>query len=136
MKLEYNCKFCRRPGFVVIGDTPIEHEAAERWFPMLCCDRCGIFREKIRKVRMAIRGLALKFSNPEGRTPVEIIQKSSEAITEATKKVTTLVCDYYRVQNIWSRDFPQQIFDNPARADLVIKNYIQGVSEIAKKTSA
>ena len=132
MKMDYACKYCQRPGSVNVGDGDVELEAARRWFPLLCCDRCGQFRVKMRNVRARLMKVATTISSARPETRNEILAKSDPVIELITKKIATLVCDYYRVTNVWERDFVDQITENPGKADLVVASYVAGVARIAR----
>ena len=133
MKLDYKCKFCQKPGSVNCGDDPVEHEAAQRWYPMLCCDRCGKFRVSMRKERDAVRHLAVNLSACPKAKLKEVEADCRPKLELILKRVTTLVGDYYRVQNIWDKDFVEQIIEKPESAGIIIALYVQGVSQYAKK---
>ena len=132
MKMDYTCKYCQRPGSVNVGDSDVELEAARRWFPLLCCDRCGQFRVKMRKVRAYLVSVATDIKAATPATHKSVMEKAVPTIELITKKIATLVCDYYRVTNVWERDFVDQITENPGKADLVVASYVAGVARIAK----
>lgn len=126
MRVAYNCKFCHKPGFLDIDDNAIAHDAAERWFPMLCCDRCGNFRERLRN----LRGAVAKRCNALIANPKEDARSDFERLT---KKICSLVCDHYRVQDTWRSDFVDLLIEKPRYRDKFISSYISGIANLAKK---
>lgn len=136
MKRDYVCRFCAKPGSVVYGDTPVELEAANRWFKFPCCDRCGNFRMAIRELKKKIQHVAIQIINAPRRGSPEhskLMASAGEYVSQLTKKITTLVCDFYRVQNIWDRDFADQIMEKPDKSDVIIKVYIAGVAKYSRQ---
>jgi hypothetical protein len=84
----------------------------------------------MRKARTGLRTLAIALLATKDR---DILNKTRESVVQNTKIITTLVCDFYRVQNIWDKDFAQQIFEKPNRADLIVAGYIRGVVQFARQ---
>ena len=136
MKRDYVCRFCAKPGSVVYGDSPTEMLAADAWFRMLCCDRCGDFRIAMREVKRKMQHVVIQIINAPRRGSPEhskLMASAGEYVSELTKKITTLVCDFYRVQNIWDRDFAAQIMEKPNKSDIIIKAYIGGVARFSRQ---
>jgi hypothetical protein len=133
MKYEYTCKFCQKPGFVITGDAPMELEAGKRWYPMLCCNRCGDFRISLRKARHALMNIARQLATAAPAKIGELRAAKTDAIESITKRISTLACDYYRVQNVWCADFVDQILEKPDKADIIVKVYVNGISKISKE---
>lgn len=132
MKFEYKCKFCQRPGFVITGDDPVELEAAKRWFPMLCCNRCGDFRIALRKLRDSLRSVARQLVVAPESKKSEAVSAAVPKLEVITKKICTLVCNFYRVQNTWSREFVDMILDNPSKCDVCVTVFVSGIAKIGR----
>lgn len=132
MNIAATCKFCPRPILVIVGDSDVEIEAAEKWRPSLCCDRCGNFRVELRKHRDTVARISRNIAMSPPEMVAEVINRSRDALAKITKRIATLACDYYRIQNTWEADFVDNIIENPTKSDIVIATYINGVSRISK----
>lgn len=137
MNFTYTCKFCGREGIVTADEAGLSIFKPEVWIPRICCNRCGEYKVRRRGLEAAIfrvcRILETCRINLDGEKRDGLETRARENLVALTKKFSTLVCDYYRVTNIWEPDFADMIFEKPTKASVTIAAYVQGVKEILKK---
>ena len=111
----------------------------EVWLSKMACNRCGKFMEtkrnqsadlskacRVLQTCRASKGEKVKAIEEQTRLKLEVL----------TKRFSTLVCDYYRVTNVWDREFPDLLFDKPDSVEIAIGVYVRGVAAAAKKAFA
>lgn len=136
---DYNCKFCGKPGTVEADEAGLYMFKPEVWLPKIACNRCGKFMEEKRRQSVdlfkACRVLQTCRATKSVKTK-EIEEQIKLKLEIITKRFSTLVCDYYRVANVWDREFPSLLFDKPDGVEIAIGVYIRGVAAAAKKAFA
>lgn len=133
MNIPYKCKFCAYEGIVTIADDyPKDIINIEAWIPKLCCNRCGQFMEKKRKVLDSIRRactqlLAVRVTMDEEKA--RGTETKLRMILEVlTKKFCSLVCDYYHKTNVWDADFANLLMEKPDHWYNVTAHYLRGIA--------
>ncbi len=133
----YNCKFCGRPGIVQADEAGLGMFSIEKWLPRICCNRCGEFMDQKRKCEQAILQVCRIIETcrinlaEEKRKGVETRAKMN--LESYTKKYASVVCNYYRVTNVWEQQFADMIFKKPTKAATALAVYIQGIAREARQ---
>jgi hypothetical protein len=92
---------------------------------LVSCNRCSDFFMERFKVRETICNLAWEIYNftRVGTNKPNAIQQCREAIIAATKKLASLECEFYNLQNFWEMEFAQMIFEKPEKVTRILKDY-------------
>lgn len=134
MIIEYNCKFCRLKSAVEIDDTDHIMFQVDKWKPLLCCNRCADYmvakRTLIDKVASASVLLSRSRLSETGATLLKVEAAIRERFTVLTKLFATLVCDYYRKQNVWEEAFVDMLMDCPDKFWQIVQQYAKGIRTI------
>lgn len=137
MNFAYNCQFCRRPGIATADEEGLKIIKPEVWVPRLCCDRCGDYKVKRRGLEAALFKVARIVEtcriNLDGEKRRGIETKARENLVALTKKFCGVVCDYYRLTNVWEQDMADMIFEKPRKLSIVLSTYVVGISKEAKR---
>lgn len=119
MNIAYECKFCNRPGIVIMEESPGIQFQIEKWKPILCCNRCGDFMVAKRKITDLIQRNAACLNvcriTLQGEKLLKAESMCREAFTKLTKQFATVVCDYFRKTNVWDQEFVNMLMDKPDR---------------------
>lgn len=133
MIIQYKCKFCSRDGGVEIEDNP-DMFHVEKWKPLLCCNRCGDYMEKRRGLSESIVKSCVFLQQARATQSGAALGKFEagvrEKLTELTKRMAALVCDYYRKTNIWDCDFVNMLAEQPKSAWQIVNKYCNMVRTI------
>jgi len=136
MKFAYNCKFCGNPGIVTGDDEGLKMVKPEIWLPRICCNRCGDYMVSKRKLTEAIVKTCRIIEScrinlgPEKRAAVET--RCREQLVDLSKRFATMVCNYYRLTNIWEQQFADMLADKPDKCTTVLSMFIQGMAKESK----
>jgi len=136
ISLHYTCKFCRKPGFAHADESGLTLITQLKWLANICCDRCGRYMVQKRKVLDALAKCCrilevCRMSRNDKRGEAEAA--ALQNLMFLTKKLSEIVCSYYRVTNIWEEDFAQMIFDKPTKLSAIVSAYIRGVAHESRK---
>jgi hypothetical protein len=136
MNIAYDCKFCHQPGVVILEDGAPMFQV-ESWKPLLCCNRCGDYQEQKRETgRRILRGAVLLLQvrvTLSGQKLKDEEQKIQERLTALTKRYAAVVCDHFRVTNIWQEEFVLMLMEQPRQVYDILRRYIKGVAEAAQQ---
>jgi hypothetical protein len=136
---DYNCKFCGKPGTVEGDEAGLHMFKPEVWLPKMACNRCGKYlEEKRRQMTDLLKACrVLQTCRASKGDKVKAIEEQTHLKLEIlTKRFSTLVCDYYRLTNVWDREFPELLFEKPHAVEILVGVYIRGMAHEAKKAYA
>lgn len=139
MKLNTNCKFCDKPVWVECDDGGLSILNPEVWLPKIACNRCAEYKVNLRRAESSVYSTCQLLrgcrQNMSGSARIELESKVREKLDTLTKRISTVVCDYFRVVNQWERDFTDNIFENPMKAGTVIGVYIRTIRSFGQPES-
>ena len=102
----------------------------EKMSKMLCCDRCAghnVSRNDTRhRIANACREVEIARMSGRGLSP-QVSAAIREKLERYTKTYTTLLCDHYRLANVWDSDFPEQLMDRPDKWGVILQLYEDGL---------
>ncbi len=135
----YNCKFCGRPGTVQAADEGLYMFTLEKWIPNICCDRCGKYMERKRKIMESLKTVCrnlevCRLKKQEVRAKVE--PDYLVTLIAITKSLATIVNEHYRVTNTWEEEFAKEIFNNPTKFSTIVNVYINSVAGERRRIKA
>lgn len=123
-QIEYTCPCCGKPGTAEYDPEYVREIG--KWKPMLHCDRCADFRSELSRLRESAKRVCMIIL-----TTGEI-SKSRDKLTEITKKISNVVCNQWRVTNVWEPDFVNQLVDQPRQSDTIINLFARGIRKMRK----
>ena len=134
-KILYNCKICGKQGMSSYDPVcPIKDFNA--WKSMLTCNSCYDFRHEFNKVGSAVAKQAYSLVLSRQTMDNDMEGKIKPVIDMLTKKICSLVCNHYRVTNVWDESFADQILEKPDKAWFFLNFYRRGVQDSAKQAHA
>jgi hypothetical protein len=139
--LDYNCKFCGRPGHVEFHDPKLSPAKSElmnfhKLVPALCCDRCGQYERRRRDLvysmfRAATKLITLRILRPESNDSDRIIFEQSIKLTfeRLTKRFGQIVADFWNKEYIWEPDLARTIMQDPEpkRVQHLLNAYVRAI---------
>ena len=128
----YNCKICGKQG-TSSYDPKCPIKDLKAWVSMLTCNPCHDFRSEFRRVGNLIANASYKLMQSRTTLQNDGEAKIRPVIDQLTKKVCSVVCNHYRVTNVWDQSFVDQIMEKPDRAWAFIHFYRKGVEQLAKQ---
>ena len=138
---DYTCKICGT-NRVAYYDESCPINQIEAWKSALTCDRCYAFRDSYIRSKNAIIGVcyllnnfreSARYSEEKKKALRDAEIKIRERITTHTRRVASLLSDYYRIENTWDIDFVFQIMEKPMHSLKTIDAYHAGVKRLAKQ---
>lgn len=134
-QLLYHCKICKAQGMANYNpDCPIQD--LEKWRVNICCARCYTFYDSYQKLKRQIARVCYALVNIKRITDYKVKRdwevKCCDILTKTTKRVATLCCDYYKLADVWSEDFVEQLREQPDKCYVILKAYHAGVRRLAK----
>ena len=135
MNIPYHCKFCKKPGDAKFdGTNPDVVYKMPLWLSMLACDRCADYRMERRKfiegIRKACNSYQAALSDMSGERLAAKRNAVEAALEHATKKLSAVVCEHYRVTNVWHREFVNMLMDHPDNWLTIVNKYVKGIASI------
>lgn len=131
MKVDYKCKFCGVSGSVEVDDLDTSLFQVEKWKPVLVCNRCADYYEAKRGLMDRVRACCITvIQTRQQKNKDEIFKVEGAArskLESLTKKLATLVCDYYRKPNFWHNEFVVLLMDMPEKYWAACSEYIRSV---------
>ena len=114
-EMPYVCTFCGAPGVAKYQSEFIAK--ADFWKSILCCNRCGDYKSKLRSLTDAVSAecMEMRFGKK-----TDMIRATLERLTKA---IATIVCAYHRIPNTWSFDFVDQLMERPDSSGRIIRAY-------------
>lgn len=137
--IETTCKFCRKPIFMECdGIDQIDAKVfnLEIWKKNVACNRCANYRVGLRQATERMFKVCESLliwrtaKLDEKRKAAE--DQCHEMLQAITKKIATVVCDYFRVANQWEPGFADDIFNHPNNAGKVVSVYLRGIRSISE----
>jgi hypothetical protein len=107
------CKFCHRPGAVIIDDGYAELGDPYKIIPLYCCDRCADLRVERRNLEARIgKGCSLAALLPEGQSKQrEAIRSILERLTKAYAR---MVARWNHMDGeLWESALVEQMMEKP-----------------------
>lgn len=113
--LEYQCKFCGKPGRAKLPDDAIVD--AEKWKTLMACNPCAKYNEErneiIRRIRWVI-GKTIQLGQTE---------ELRAAMVRLTKKLSRLTAEFHQRPDIWEPQFADMLLCNPAQTDSILGHF-------------
>lgn len=138
-KISYVCPLCKKSG-ITHYDDDCPDEFVLKLKDLIHCNRCANWKEdKSRLLGMlgkACSGVAVirrgiaKSEESEAKQQ-QLLSKAKESIDIITKKLAKVACEYYRITNIWDKQFADMLFDNPDRWPKLVGVYLSGLRDLS-----
>ena len=128
------CKYCRRELSLEIDDDcpPINISV---WKPLATCNQCADLRMSLLKLGDQCEWVLGKCADARGSKAQEgVMARGRQQMTDVTKRIMTVICDAYRVQNRWEESMVDAIFQRPDKVRFIISHMrktVQGHRERA-----
>ena len=133
--LSTNCKFCGKPVWMECDEDGLAFLNPEVWLKKIACNRCGDYKVNLRKTENAIYSVCQLLrgcrQNMVGSKRLEMESKVREKLDSLTKRFCCLVCDYFRITNLWDSAVPEMIFNKPDRAGNALSVYLKTIAKEA-----
>lgn len=130
MKIEYICKFCRRPfAFECEAPDPCLGVDLEKWKAMLCCNPCHDYERSRRDNEDAIRkqvGKLLIARHGKKSDDPRVLKEEEPiraALTALTKSYAAIICRHANTVNYWELTFVEHIMARPDLAGNTLHQY-------------
>ena len=96
-----------------------------------CCNRCADHHNARNKTTDAIfKVCASAYCAQLTRTQSrDDAQRSRDALNILTKRLATIECDFYGVQNFWEDSFPSLLFERPDKSGNILADYTRRIKE-------
>ena len=131
-----HCKFCGCNVTCHIDDDCPEVNAAN-WLPLAACNRCADFRMTLLKIGDNIHHVLGKLHDMQASKNKGAAEAAArEKLTEITKRLMRVLCDFYRVQNYWQPECVDELIDHPEKYRFLISFMRSTVENHAKKARA
>jgi len=124
-----SCKFCRRELDIKI-DPACPRAEAEFWLTIAACNRCADYRTGLHTIIAAIANVCrtlTRIRDGESSSRQRVEDRCKTVLVELTRKYANHVCDFYNKTTVWEPDFPQMLFEQPAKVDIALLAYRQGI---------
>lgn len=93
VKLQYNCKFCGRPGTVEYEHTGIlTPDQVDHWLKFVACDPCARFQRKFTVSRHAFYTMASNWEAYAHYNP-DKVEAAKSKTTAAFERILRKLCD-------------------------------------------
>lgn len=122
MTIQAQCKFCRVP-LTLSGDDECPPLQVEKWMPLICCNRCGSFREWWRRKIKQVVEVCYNWAVLPGHKREAARMQYEQEIEVLTRAMAAVVCQHHRVGVTWERDFVAQLMERPDKAEFICRQY-------------
>lgn len=134
MILNYNCKFCGKPGRVDAGENTHGIFDLTKWVKILCCDPCGKYMVDKRKIQDAIKAQCLDlWAIRKQEKDVEKVSKAEvkaeENLIALTKRYAHMICEHNRRETLWDAEFVNSLMDRPRQCENILRIYRLGIAK-------
>jgi len=131
MTLNFERKFCRRPGSVEIPEEDVADVAYhfDKWIPWLSCNRCADYRVKRRQVVDSVLNACRWWDclTPELQSDPKQKDKTRAILDRLTKDFVTTVSEFHKKTNVWESAIVETIMDNPRQAFGVLMQTVKTI---------
>lgn len=122
-----NCRICGKE--LILKPDP---DCPEAWVKTLsnvpmCCTLCGEYGWRRLRLREDMQRMCIHIIGQQ-KPPSD---KQILAMHGFTRRYSKLVCDFYRVQVTWEKEFPEMILTSPQSCLLALDEFEKGVASIA-----
>lgn len=132
--IDYLCKICSKPGVSYYDDNcPISD--VELWRQAICCKRCYDFRDQYGTAKRQIEKLCVGLINlrqTRSKLAYEAENQIKERLIAATRNLSTMCSNFYRVQNIWTSEVVEILMGRPDGCNRAINAFRAGYEAIGK----
>lgn len=102
---------------------------------LVCCNRCADHQRDRSKVTDAIFKTCstiycAQFTKTASRADSEIAR---ESLAVLTKRLATIECNFYGVQNFWEESFASLLFDRPDKSGNILADYTKRIKAIGRE---
>lgn len=113
--LDYQCKFCGKPGVAKLPDGAIVD--AEKWKTLIACDPCAKYNEERNEVIRRIRWII-------GKTiQMGVTEELRAAMVRLTKKLSHLSAQFHQRPDIWEPQFAEMLLLNPDKTGTLLEHF-------------
>ena len=128
--INYNCKFCNRPGVTSIDPVNAIAVILTKWLPYISCPRCFKFyeakREAVDKIKAICHSLIIvRYSKDKYKERVEAVLRTR--LSNRIEEYSGLVCDYLGIETVRDESFLAQVFENPKLFHTFLSIYFNGL---------
>jgi len=122
-KLQYFCKFCRKPGEVEYDDSnPLSEEQVATWLKFVACDSCAVYYRTTRDMTRRLYAVCNDWFGVIN-TPHDDLD-ARNAVRNKLNKILTRLADaaakFKHVQAPETASHVETLVDNPRKAGIVL----------------
>ena len=132
MTVNYQCKFCQRPGAIEIEETPGINFQISKWKSFLACNRCADYMTSKRTVEDKIKRISINLIQARqlnSKKLPEFEGKVREKLVYLTKDYTAIVCKYFDKLNEWDIELVNMLMEKPYKFTQILSMYRNGIKK-------